>query len=105
MKTQAALAWKQLCRHLLNWGFKRSEARRRIVSKSQDMRIKVLPHQEYLDALQEADAVLVCGPESHFDDDVKAQCQRCGRTVYHRPYNQRATLKVCIHCLESVSVQ
>lgn len=41
---------------------------------------------------------VVCGFNSYFSDDVKAQCCICGKIVFHRPYVPKGK-KVCVQCM------
>lgn len=59
-----------------------------------------IEHEEYLKKIQEDDAVLVCitYPLLGFDDNIAGVCGECGATIYYRPYNKKATKKICIDC-------
>lgn len=44
------------------------------------------------------DAVVVGGPESHFEDDIEISCA-CGAIVYIRPYtNKKGVPVICLKC-------
>lgn len=62
--------------------------------------INILSHEEYLKGIQETDAVVVCmpTPDPEFPDDLQGECHDCGRAIYYRPYNEKATAKICIYC-------
>ena len=64
------------------------------------MAMKVMPHEEYLKGIQEKDAVVVCmpTPTPEFPDNLQGNCHDCGRVIYYRPYNEKATVKICIDC-------
>lgn len=64
------------------------------------MSIKILPHEEYLKGIQEKDAVLVCMPTPTpcFPDNLQGECHDCGTPIYYRPYNEKATVKLCTDC-------
>lgn len=40
----------------------------------------------------------ICGPVSHFTDDVHTTCASCGTPVVHRPYAPAQVIKVCMAC-------
>jgi hypothetical protein len=42
--------------------------------------------------------ILICGLERVFNDDMKSSCHRCGKTIYHRPYNNHFEKKICRDC-------
>jgi hypothetical protein len=42
--------------------------------------------------------ILVCGPESHFADDVHARCARCDAPIVHRPHVPPGLVKMCQAC-------
>lgn len=43
-------------------------------------------------------AAVVCGPNSYFADDVRAQCEACGAAIVHRPYVPKGPPKICMQC-------
>lgn len=45
-----------------------------------------------------ATAILVCGVESFFDDDIADACIRCLRKVYVRPYVAHIRFRLCGDC-------
>ena len=47
---------------------------------------------------REKEVRVVCGFNSYFSDDVKAQCCICGKIVFHRPYVSKGK-KVCVQCM------
>ena len=65
--------------------------------------IKTLPHDRYLKAIQEEDAVLACMdiPTLGFPDNLQGECTDCGKPIYYRPYNQPAKVKLCPKCFLS----
>ena len=42
---------------------------------------------------------VVCGPNSHFDDDEWSSCCKCGVMVCHRPYFPKKSKKLCMECM------
>lgn len=62
-------------------------------------RIKVVPHDEYLKAL-EAGVPLICVPGVGFEfpDNIHGRCAMCRCVIHFRPYNQTATFKICMGC-------
>ena len=61
-------------------------------------RVKVVSAEE----AEEAD-VVVCGPTSHFGDDVHTFCSRCGADIVHRPYVPKKPPKVCMSCATTMA--
>jgi hypothetical protein len=53
----------------------------------------------------EAATVVVCGPDSHFPDDVHTLCAFCGAGVVHRPYAPKAPPKICITCAAAMAAR
>lgn len=47
--------------------------------------------------------VVVCGPTSHFGDDIHTFCSRCGADVVHRPYVPKKPPKICMACATLMS--
>lgn len=43
------------------------------------------------------ETIVVCGPESHFADDVETTCS-CGARIVHRPYMPADAVKICMPC-------
>ena len=58
-------------------------------------KIKVASEEE----CEQAD-VVVCGPTSHFGDDVHSFCSKCGVDIVYRPYVPKKPSKVCMACAE-----
>jgi hypothetical protein len=42
--------------------------------------------------------ILVCGPDSHFADDVHTTCESCGAPIVHRPHSPANAVKLCMEC-------
>ena len=63
--------------------------------------IKVLPRDQYLKEIQTEDTVLVCMPipTPGFPDNLQGECDDCGADIYYRPYNNKATTKLCVKCM------
>jgi hypothetical protein len=61
--------------------------------------VKVVPMDEYLKAI-EAGQPLICMPGIGFEfpDDMHGRCELCRCLIHFRPYNQTATVKICILC-------
>ncbi len=62
--------------------------------------MNVMEHEKWLKEIKKVDAVLVCMP-SHkktFDDDILDHCDKCKGKIHYRPYNKKATRKICIIC-------
>lgn len=43
-------------------------------------------------------AILVCGIESHFHDDVKSECVQCACPIFVRPYVDHIRIRLCGDC-------
>jgi len=61
---------------------------------------KVLKHDKFLKEIQKPDAIVICMPipTPEFPDNLQGECNDCGRPIYYRPYNEKATTKLCIDC-------
>ena len=63
-----------------------------------------MPNEVAMEELKKPGAVLVCGLNSYFEDDIKDKC-KCGRTIYYRPYHKEAHTKLCIYCAELETIR
>lgn len=45
---------------------------------------------------------VVCGPESHFADDVHTTCAYCQMPIVHRPYVPVTPPKICMRCMTRI---
>ena len=49
--------------------------------------------------------LLVCSEHSFFNDDIKATCDICGKTIYYRPSSKDiGEKKVCTLCAHSLTI-
>ncbi len=62
--------------------------------------VTFLDHDKYLRHITNKDAVLICSaqPVKKFPDNLQGECAECGHPIYYRPYNQKATKKICETC-------
>lgn len=50
----------------------------------------------------EAADYVVCGPTSHFADDVHTTCSSCDAAIVHRPYAPLRPPKICVECFIAI---
>lgn len=60
--------------------------------------MKIIPHNKYLKEIEKPDAILACSDKSMFDDNIEGNCDECSEPIVYRPYNKKATKKVCLDC-------
>ena len=41
---------------------------------------------------------LVCGPYSHYEDDIHGECSLCGNSIVWRPHGPKSPKKICLNC-------
>jgi hypothetical protein len=51
----------------------------------------------------EAATLVVCGPVSHFPDDVHTICAVCQTGIVHRPHAPARPPKVCLTCASKLA--
>jgi hypothetical protein len=50
-------------------------------------------------AAAEKATFVVCGPVSHYPDDVHTTCALCSTPIAHRPHVPLMPAKICIDCM------